>query len=73
MLNLSFQLYSARKFSTLKDQLKLISDLGYTQVEGYDGVYKDVDELNSFLNEFGLSIPTGILTSDHLKKVKIRF
>ena len=46
MLNLSFQLYSARKFSTLKDQLKLISDLGYTQVEGYDDVYKDVNELS---------------------------
>ena len=68
MLNLSFQLYSARKFSTLKDRLKLISDLGYTQVEGYDDVYKDVNELSSLLNEFGLSIPSGHFNFKSLEK-----
>ena len=39
---LSFQLYCARKFPPLADTLRLLSSIGYKEVEGYGGVYDDV-------------------------------
>ena len=40
-MNWSFQLYSARDFPPWDGILDMVSDGGYTGVEGFDGVYSD--------------------------------
>ena len=50
MTDLSYQLYSSRNFPPLADTLSMLADLGYAQVEGYGGLYEDLDGLASALN-----------------------
>jgi len=59
MTELSFQLYSARNFPPLADFLPKLTKLGYTQVEGYGGLYEDAAGLAALLKSNGLSMPTG--------------
>ncbi|HJM05407.1 MAG TPA: sugar phosphate isomerase/epimerase [SAR324 cluster bacterium] len=55
----SFQLYSARKFPPLRESLRLIADLGYSQVEGFGSLYNDTDNLKTMLDDAGITMPTG--------------
>ena len=41
MTDYSYQLYSSRNFGPLPDTLKMVADLGYTQVEGYGALLGD--------------------------------
>ena len=41
MTELSFQLYSARNVPSLEDFLVKLGKLGYTQTEGFGGLYAD--------------------------------
>ena len=62
MTDFSYQLYSSRNFGPLGDTLRMVADLGYTQVEGYGGLYIDeeaVAALKAGLAETGLTMPTG--------------
>lgn len=59
MTVLSFQLYSARNYPSLEDFLAKLGGLGYTQVEGYGGLYADAAGLAANLKKNGLSMPTG--------------
>lgn len=59
MTELSFQLYSARNYPSLPDFLAKLGTLGYTQVEGYGGLYADAAGLAANLKQNGLSMPTG--------------
>lgn len=59
MTVLSFQLYSARNVPSLEDFLATLGALGYTQVEGYGGLYADAAGLAANLEKNGLSMPTG--------------
>lgn len=59
MRNFSFQLYSARNFPPLRSTLEKLSSLGYEQVEGYGGIYHNVETLAADLSEFNLRMPTG--------------
>lgn len=59
MTVLSFQLYSARNVASLPDYLATLGRLGYTQVEGYGGLYADAAGLAATLKKNGLSMPTG--------------
>ncbi|WP_417684103.1 sugar phosphate isomerase/epimerase family protein [Roseibium sp.] len=59
MTAFSFQLYSAREFPPLDGTLKMLSEAGYAQVEGYGGVYQDLDATKAALNAAGLSMPSG--------------
>lgn len=59
MRNFSFQLYSARNFPPLKSTLAKLASLGYEQVEGYGGIYGNVEALDEDLAEFKLRMPTG--------------
>lgn len=59
MTELSFQLYSARNYPSLPDFLAKLGTLGYTQVEGYGGLYADAAGLAASLKQNGLSMPTG--------------
>jgi sugar phosphate isomerase/epimerase len=60
MLDLSFQLYSARKAPALSDVLTYLSQLGYKQVEGYGGLFANLDAkaLRADLDRLHLSMPT---------------
>ncbi len=40
MTDFSYQLYSSRNFGPLPETLKMLGNLGYTQVEGYGGLYR---------------------------------
>ncbi len=58
-MDVSFQLYSAREFSPWENVLKTLAGLGYTQVEGFGGVYDDPAQFRALLDANGLSMPSG--------------
>ncbi|MEP2704055.1 MAG: sugar phosphate isomerase/epimerase [Roseibium sp.] len=58
-MDVSFQLYSARDFTPWEDVLGRISGLGYTQVEGFGGVYEDPEAFKGLLDKNGLTMPSG--------------
>ncbi len=77
-MDLSFQLYSARKFP-LGSTLKTLADLGYKYVEGYGGLdvtsasglgglYADIPLLKQQLDEAGLAMPTAHVSLDLLEQ-----
>lgn len=58
-MNWSFQLYSARNFQPWDDVLAMVAAAGYTQVEGFGGLYEDAAGLRDSLDRNGLTMPTG--------------
>lgn len=58
MPRISVQLYSARNFD-LTGTLHHIAELGVTEVEGFGGLYGDVDALKDGLDANGLRMSTG--------------
>lgn len=58
-MDFSFQLYSARNFPPLDGVLGRLAELGYSQVEGYGGLYADAEGLAASLKKHGLVMPTG--------------
>ncbi|WP_117192700.1 sugar phosphate isomerase/epimerase family protein [Rhizobium terrae] len=73
MTKLSFQLYCARNFPPLSDVLKKVAQAGYTEVEGFGGIYATLDEtglkaLRADLDANGLTMPTGHFGIDLLEK-----
>jgi sugar phosphate isomerase/epimerase len=67
MTDFSFQLYSARNFPPIDAVLKQLASLGYTQVEGYGGLYSDAASLAAALKANGLTMPTAHFGLDMLK------
>lgn len=64
MTNFSYQLYSSRKFPPLENTLKMLSELGYSGVEGYGALLtdiKDAKELRALLDQNSL-----VMTSCHI-------
>ncbi|PUB18458.1 sugar phosphate isomerase/epimerase family protein [Yoonia sediminilitoris] len=61
MLNISYQLYCSRNFPPIGATLKMLSDAGFTQVEGYNGLFNDLEGLKAGLAETGLQ-----MTSSHV-------
>ncbi|MCI5078281.1 sugar phosphate isomerase/epimerase [Oricola sp.] len=62
MTAFSYQLYSSRNFPPLADTLRMLGALGYAQVEGFGGLFADLealDELKRDLGANGLAMPTG--------------
>jgi sugar phosphate isomerase/epimerase len=55
----SFQLYSARNFQPWSGVLSQIAEAGYSQVEGFGGVYADPAALRAALDHAGLTMPSG--------------
>ncbi|WP_337267360.1 sugar phosphate isomerase/epimerase family protein [Oryzifoliimicrobium ureilyticus] len=73
MTKLGFQLYSARNFLPFSEIFKKLSAAGYSEVEGYGGIYAGMTdaELSKFkadLDANGLSMPTGHFGLDLLEK-----
>lgn len=67
MTDFSFQLYSARNFPPVADVFKLLARLGYTQVEGFGGLYADPSALKADLEANRLTMPTGHFGLDQLR------
>jgi sugar phosphate isomerase/epimerase len=67
-MNWSFQLYSARNFQPWNSVLKLLAEAGYSQVEGFGGVYSDPNALRAELDRNGLTMPTGHFSLDMLER-----
>lgn len=70
MTEFSYQLYSSRNFPPLSATLKMLGELGYTQVEGYGGLFANleaVDELKADLVANGLKMPTGHIGLDMVR------
>ena len=70
MTDYSYQLYSSRNYAPLPETLKMLSRLGYKQVEGYGALYADaakVAELKDHLAGSGLSMPTGHFSLDMVR------
>ncbi|TDK38686.1 sugar phosphate isomerase/epimerase [Rhizobium deserti] len=73
MTKLGFQLYCARNFPPLAEVLRKVAGAGYTEVEGYGGIYGTLVELSlktlrSDLDANGLTMPTGHFGIDLLEK-----
>lgn len=58
-MDISYQLYSARDAGPMEDTLRLLASLGYTQVEGFGGVYEDPPAFRALLDANRLSMPSG--------------
>jgi sugar phosphate isomerase/epimerase len=70
MADFSYQLYSSRNFPPLADTLKMISGVGYAQVEGYGSLYADASSLSVLergLKDNGLTMPTGHFSLDQCR------
>jgi sugar phosphate isomerase/epimerase len=63
----SFQLYSARNFQPWSHVLGRVADAGYSEVEGFGGVYSDPAALRTELDRNGLAMPTGHFSLDMLE------
>jgi sugar phosphate isomerase/epimerase len=68
VVDFSFQLYSARKFTPWDKVLARVAELGYTQVEGFGGVYEDAASFRSRLDRLGLSMTSGHFGLDALEQ-----
>ncbi len=66
-MNWSFQLYSARNFQPWDAVLKLLSEVGYKEVEGFGGVYEDPAAFRKQLDSNGLTMPSGHFPVDQLE------
>lgn len=66
-MNISFQLYSARHFQPYEDVLRQLAGWGYTQVEGFGGVYDNPAAFRAALDKNSLSMPSGHFSLDLLK------
>ncbi|MDP3897343.1 MAG: sugar phosphate isomerase/epimerase [Mesorhizobium sp.] len=66
-MNWSFQLYSARNFQPWDSVLDLVAAAGYTQVEGFGGVYGDLAGLRAGMDRNGLAMPTAHFSIDLLE------
>lgn len=58
-MDVSFQLYSARDGGPWEQTIPMLAQMGYTQVEGYGGVYGDIGAFRALLDANGMTMPSG--------------
>lgn len=61
MLRISYQLYCSRNFPPIGDTLQMLAETGFAEVEGYGGLFGDLDTLRAGLDATGLR-----MTSAHM-------
>ena len=66
--NYSLQLYSARNHPPIANTIAMVAKLGFTQVEGFGGVYGEPDKLRAVMDKHGVTMPTGHFGLDMLEK-----
>jgi sugar phosphate isomerase/epimerase len=59
MPTIAYQLYCSRNFGPLDATMAMLRDAGYRFVEGFGGLYGDVDGLKAALDAHGLAMPSG--------------
>ncbi|WP_068318738.1 sugar phosphate isomerase/epimerase family protein [Pseudovibrio hongkongensis] len=57
-MDLSMQLYSARNFMPWDEVIAQISKMGYTQVEGFFGVFEQPDAFRKLMDDNNITMPT---------------
>ena len=70
MTELTYQLYTSRKFPPLADTLAMLAGMGYVSVEGYGALYADdalVADLVRHLEGSGLTMPSGHFSLDMIE------
>ena len=61
MPRISYQLYCSRNFPPIGDTLQMLAETGFSEVEGYGGLFGDIDTLRGGLDATGLR-----MTSAHM-------
>lgn len=64
MMDISYQLYCSRNFPPLAETCKMLADAGYRYVEGYGGLFDDVDGLKAALDANGLQMSSSHIGLD---------
>ena len=64
MTHIAYQLYCSRNFPPVADTLKMLAAAGYTEVEGYGGLFEDLPALEDALDAAGLKMTTGHIGID---------
>lgn len=64
----SYQLYSSRDHGSVDQTLRMLARLGYSEVEGYGGIYDDPSKVRQWLDECGLTMPSGHFGVDMMEK-----
>ncbi|MEP1610699.1 MAG: sugar phosphate isomerase/epimerase [Roseobacter sp.] len=59
MTSISYQLYSSRNFLPWSNIIPRLAALGYTQVEGFGGVYDDAVGFRALLDSHSMRMPSG--------------
>lgn len=59
MPTLSYQLYCSRNFPEVEDALAMLAQTGFSQVEGYGGLYGDLPRLKNALDGTGMQMTSG--------------
>ncbi|MEL6572722.1 MAG: sugar phosphate isomerase/epimerase [Pseudomonadota bacterium] len=67
MPDISYQLYCSRNFPPLIDTLRMLSNAGYREIEGYGGLYSDLDTLKDGIDQTGLHLSSGHFGVDMLE------
>jgi sugar phosphate isomerase/epimerase len=67
MANISYQLYCSRNFPPLDATLTMLARAGYTEVEGFGGLYADEAALKAQLDAAGLAMTSGHFGLDMLE------
>lgn len=68
MTHFAYQLYCSRNFPPLADTLKMLAAAGYTEVEGYGGLFDDLPALKDALDANGLRMTTSHIGLDMVEK-----
>ncbi len=67
-MSFSFQLYSSRDVASQESFLSRLSELGYTQVEGYGGVYGDPASFAAAMAANDITMPSGHFAIDDMRE-----
>jgi sugar phosphate isomerase/epimerase len=67
MADISYQLYCSRNFPPLDATLAMLAQTGFTQVEGFGGLYADEGALKAALDAAGLQMTSGHFGLDMLE------
>lgn len=67
MARISYQLYCSRNFPPLGDTLQMLGKAGFSEVEGYGGLFGDVDGLKAALDAHGLHMSSSHVGLDMVR------
>lgn len=65
---IAYQLYCSRNFPPLNATLAMLAAAGYRAVEGYGGLYADLEGLRAGLEDNGLAMPSGHFAIDMVEQ-----